>query len=130
LARRKMLAAEDAIANRVTELAKRRGLTVFQTVNDMLEQALRVEEVGIPLREVVDKRGLLEKAREMGFTFTSERLLYEMVELTNSRSRKQVCEMWLDAGRWYGKYFKSRSKDGVGEFRDAMELLTFGAHEF
>ena len=125
-----MLAAREQIANRVAELARRRGTTVFQTVNDILEQAVRVEEMGLSLEEVVDKREALEKARRLGFAFTIERLLYEVVDLANYRAKDDVSEIWMDAGRWYGKYFVSRSKDGIGEFREAMELLSFGTYEF
>jgi hypothetical protein len=130
VARRKMLAANEQVANRVAELAKRRGTTVFQTVNDILEQAMRVEEMGLSLKEVVDKREALEKARRLGFAFTIERLLYEVVDLACNRDKDDVSEIWLDTGRWYGKYFASRSKDGVREFREALELLSFGTYEF
>jgi len=130
LARRKMLAAEEHIANRVAELAKRRGTTVFQTVNEMLEHAVRIEEMGIPLKEVVDEREVLEKARKLGFTFAIERLMYELIDLANLRAKDKTSEIWLETGRWYGKYFSSRSKDGIKEFKEAMELLSFGNSEF
>ncbi len=48
--RRKMLAAQEDIANRIVDLAQRKDMTVYQTVNDILEQALRVEELGMSLQ--------------------------------------------------------------------------------
>ena len=128
--RRKMLAAEEDVANRVVEMAKRRGATVFQTVNDILEQALRVDGLGLSLKEVVDRRGMLEKAREVGLTFTVERLLYDAMDIAFEHAKNQLSDMWLEAGRWYGKFFASRSKDGVAAFKEAMELFTFGKSEF
>lgn len=130
MARRKMLAAEEEIANRVVEMARRRGATVFQTVNDILVQALRADGMGLVLKDVIDRRGMLERARELGFTFTIERLLYEVVETAYSHARKQLCQTWLDMGRWYGKYFANRREDGLEGFREAMELLTLGSSEF
>ena len=64
-----MLAAEEDLANKVAELAEKRGLTVYQTVNDILEQAIRAEKQGLNLKEVVDRRGDMERAREMGLTW-------------------------------------------------------------
>lgn len=125
-----MLAAEEHIANRVAELAKQRGTTVFQTVNEMLEQTVRIEEMGIPLKKVVDEREVLEKAKKLGLTFSIERLMYELIDLANLRAKDKTSEIWLETGRWYGKYFSSRSKDGIKEFREAMELLSFGNSEF
>lgn len=130
LARRKMLAADEELANRVVELAKRRGTTVFQTVNEILEQALRVEEAGLRLREIVEERGIIERARGLGFTFTVERLLYEVAELAYERSRGQASQMWLEMGRWYGKYLNSMGKENLRAFREAMELLAFGPPEY
>jgi len=130
LTMRKMLAADEEIANRVVEMAKRRGATVFQTVNDILEQALRADGMGLALEEVVDERGRIEKAREVGFTFTVERLLYQVVDVAYEHAKNQLSSMWLDMGRWYGKYFSNKSEDGLKAFREAMELLTFGTSEF
>jgi len=127
---RKMLAAEEEIANRVVEMARRRGVTVFQTVNDILEQALRADGMGLALEEVIDRRGMLERAREVGFTFTIERLLYEVVDTAYKRARKQLSQMWLEMGGWYGKYFANKREDGLEAFVEAMELLTFGTSEF
>lgn len=130
MTKRKMLAAEEDIANRVVEMAKRKGSTVFQTVNDILEQALRADGMGLTLDEILERRGMLERAREVGLTFTPERLLYEVVDVAYGRSRKRLSQMWLEAGRWYGKFFAGRSEDGVGAFEEAMGLLTFGSSEF
>jgi len=130
LPRRKMLAADEDIANRVVEMAKRRDSTVFQTVNDILEQALRADGMGLDLGEVIDKRWMLERARQVGFTFTVERLLYDVVDVAYDRARKQLSKMWLEEGRWYGRYFANRGEDGLKEFREAMALLTFGTSEF
>ena len=124
--RRKMLAADEDIANRVVEMAKRMESTVYQTVNDILEQALRVDDMGLFLGDVVDERETLEKAKRMGFTFTIESLLYDVVDVAYSRNKTRLSEMWLEAGQWYGKYFSSKSEDGIAAFEEAMGLLTLG----
>lgn len=121
-----MLAADEEIANRVVEMAKRMESTVYQTVNDILEQALRVDEMGLFLGDVVDEREALEKAKRMGFTFTIESLLYDVVDVAYSRNKARLSEMWLEAGQWYGKYFSSKSEDGIAAFEEAMGLLTIG----
>lgn len=128
--RRKMLAADEDIANKIVEIAKRRGSTVYQTVNDILEQAIRVDQMGLMLGDVVKDREMLEKAKKMGFTFTIEELLYDMVDVAYSHDKDKLSEMWLETGRWYGKYFSGKSEDGVGAFNEAMNLLTLGTSVF
>lgn len=128
--RRKMLAADEDIANKIVEIAKRRGSTVYQTVNDILEQAIRVDQMGLMLGDVVRDRGMLEKAKKMGFTFTIEELLYDVVDVAHSHAKVQLSEMWLETGRWYGKYFSDKSEDGIDAFKEAMNLLTLGTSVF
>ena len=128
--RRKMLAADEDIANKIVEMAKRREWTVYQTVNDILEQALRVDGMGLFLADVVDGREMLEKAKKMGFTFTIENLLYDVVDIAYTKDKKRLSEMWLEVGRWYGKFFSSRANDGVDAFAEAMSLLNLGNSVF
>jgi hypothetical protein len=124
--RRKMLAADEDIANKVVDVAKRRGSTVYQTVNDILSQALRVDGMGLALSEVIDTREKLEKAKNMGLTFTIEKLLYEMMDIAHEQVEEKADDLWLETGRWYGKYFSSKNSDAVKAFEEAMELLTLG----
>jgi hypothetical protein len=124
--RRKMLAADEDIANKIVEVAKKRGSTAYQTVNDILEQALRVDGMGLALSEVIDTREKLEKAKNMGLTFTIEKLLYEIMDIAYEQVEKKADELWLETGRWYGKYFSSKNSDAVKAFEEAMELLTLG----
>ena len=128
--RRKMLAAQEDIANLIAELAKRKDMTVYQTVNDILEQALRVEGMGLSLREVVDERWILERAREIGFTFTVEQLLYRVVDEAYEENKDRTAEMWREMGHWYGKYFQAKQENPLEAFREAMELFCVGSAEY
>ena len=121
-----MLAADEDIANKIVEVAKRRGSTVYQTVNDILEQALRVDGMGLVLSEVIDNREKIEKAKNMGLTFAIEKLLYEIMDIAHDQTEEKLDDLWIETGRWYGRYFSSKNSDAVRAFEEAMELLTLG----
>jgi hypothetical protein len=125
-----MLAAQEDIANRIVELAKRKDMTVYQTVNDILEQALRVEEVGINLKQVVDERWMLERAQETGFTFTIEQLLYRIVDEAYASDKEKFTEIWREMGHWYGRYYQTKHNDPLDAFKEALELFTLGTSEY
>ena len=127
MSKRKMLAAEEDLANKVAQLAEKRGLTVYQTVNDILEQALRAEGQGVNLKEALDRRGDMERARDMGLTFTVEHLYYQVVEAAIGEDKKKIRDLWRDMGFWYGKYFKGKGTDPVKELSDALAFLTHGS---
>lgn len=128
--RRKMLAAQETIANRIVELAKRKDMTVYQTVNDILEQALRVEELGMSLSQVVDERWMLERAQETGFTFTIEQLLYRIVEDAYEENSKKSAKVWREMGHWYGKLYQAKHEEPIDSFKEALELFTLGTSEY
>ncbi len=128
--RRKMLAAQEDIANRIVELAKRKDMTVYQTVNDILEQALRVEGIGLSLKQVVDERWMLERAQEIGFTFTIEQLLYRIVDAAYEEDQERFTGIFKEMGHWYGKYFQAKHEMPIGALRDALELFTLGNTEY
>ena len=124
--RRKMLAADEDIANKIVEIAKRRGSTVYGTLNEILQQALRADEMGLNLNIVIENREKMETAKGMGFTFTIEKLLYEMVGLAHDKAGEELAEIWLETGKWYGRYFADKGGDLIDSFRKAMEFLSLG----
>ncbi len=123
---RKMLAADEEIANKIVEIAKRRGSTVYGTLNEILEQALRADGMGLNLNYVIENREKMEKAKGMGFTFAIEKLLYEVVELAHEKAGEELGEIWLETGKWYGRYFADKGDDPIESFREALELLCLG----
>ena len=127
---RKMLAADAKLANKIVDVAKRRESTAYSTVNDILEQALRADQMGLSLSEIVDEREMLEKAKVLGFTFTIEQLLYDVLDLNYARNKKNLLKMWMEAGQWYGQYFKGKSNNGLISFEEAMKLLSLGNSVF
>jgi hypothetical protein len=128
--RRKMLAAQEDIANRIVDLAKRKDMTVYQTVNDILEQALRVEEMGMSLQQVVDDRWMLNRAQETGFTFTVEQLLYRTADAAYESDPEKFTGIWRDLGHWYGKYYQAKHEEPMDAFEEALKLFTLGTSEY
>ena len=122
-----MLAAEEDVANKVAELAAKKGLTVYQTVNDILEQALRAEETGLNLKEVVDRSDSMRKAHDLGLTFTVEHLYYQVVDAAYKNDKGAITDLYRDMGFWYGKYFKTRGNDPLKALNEALEFLTYGS---
>ena len=127
MSKRKMLAAEEDLANKVAQLAEKRGLTIYQTVNDILEQAIRAEGEGVNLKEALDRRSDMVRARDMGLTFTVEHLYYQVVEAAYSDDKQKIEDLWKEMGFWYGKYFKGKGDDPARDLTEALRFLTYGS---
>jgi len=108
--KRKMLAARSDLADKISEIAVRRG-TLYDYVNDILEQAVRADSMGLNLSEVLDDMWVLKAARGAGLTFVSEKLLYDLVEKAYRRlGKKELQDLWYETGQWYGRYYSDLDK--------------------
>ena len=125
MVKRKLLAARVDLADKVSEIASRKG-TLYDYVNEVLEQAIRAEELGVTLRKVLDDRWLIKSARDAGFILVPEKILYELAEdACKSMGKERLLALWYETGEWYGKYYDDleRFVDAVKKyFWDVIEL--------
>jgi len=123
--KRKMLAARLDLADKISEIASRRG-TLYDYVNDVLEQAIRAEDLGLSLKDVLDDRWLIQMARDAGFVLAPEKIVYELAESAYKRvSKEEIANMWLETGRWYGRYY-----DNLAKFESVAKRYFWDISEF
>ena len=128
--KRKTLMAREDLANRLGEIAKQHGHTLFNYVNDILELAVQAEEKGINLRRVFEDSRMLKSAREAGFILGLESLWYDMAELAYRKAKRKAVKSWFEAGEWLGKrYATGDVEDPFGAFKKDLEAFTWNAPE-
>jgi hypothetical protein len=129
--KRKMLAAREDLVDRVSEIADRRGFTLFGMINDMLELVVRAEDMGLSLREIVDRYEVVRAAKEAGFILGLESLWYDVVEEAYRRDEDRVMKRWFEAGVWCAKcYLVKGIEDPLAAFNRDMQAFTWNASEF
>lgn len=123
--KRKMLAAREDLADKISEIARRRG-TLYDFLNDTLEEAIRADSMGLSLKEAIDERGIVKAARDSGFTLVPERLWFDIVERGYQRlGLRWAKKLWYETGQWYGTYYGDLEK-----FKDAMAKIMWDISEF
>lgn len=129
MVKRKLLAARVDLADKVSEIASRKG-TLYDYVNEVLEQAIRAEELGVTLKKVLDDRWLIKSARDAGFILVPEKIIYDLTEdACRSVGKERLLALWYETGEWYGKYYDDleRFVDAVKKyFWDVLELSVSG----
>ncbi len=108
--RRKVIAAREDLVNAITMIAKKRGSTLYALVNELLEQAVRAEELGITIKEALDLYELIKAHRNAGQTLIPIEVLNTLAEqvYSNPELANRLEEMWFEAGVWYGEYLAIR----------------------
>lgn len=130
-AKRKTFVTREDLINRLSEIAKARGRSLYETVNEIFELAITSEELGLTLKRVVEERHLVEVARQSGFILGFETLWYEMADLSFEAKKRQALKSWFDTGVWFAKrYVTSIVQDPLAEFTHDLSLFTWNAPEF
>ncbi len=122
--RRKVIAAREDLVNNVSILAKRRGATLYSYVNEVLEQAIRAEELGVTLREVLDSYEFLRANRVGGLTPLSIELLNTIARICSENGCLQELErVALESGKWYGEFINMRFKPNVSNLKELSKFI-------
>ena len=120
-----MLAARLDLANKISEIAARRG-TLYDYVNYVLEQAIRAEALGLTLKEVLDDLWLIKNAKDAGFTVIPEKIIYDLTENACKRvGKREMTGLWYETGQWYGRYY-----DDLSKFESSVKKFFWDLSEF
>jgi hypothetical protein len=124
--RRKMLAARDDLADSAGRIAEKRGFTLFGMVNDLLELAIKVDSMGISLKEAVDSYQLAREVKDASFTLVLESLLYDTTEIAYERARERTMKTWFDAGVWIAQRYIARGiKDPLEAYERELKAFAW-----
>jgi hypothetical protein len=52
------------------------------------------------------------------------------MDIAHEEVEEKLDNLWLETGKWYGKYFSNKDGDPIASFEEAMELLTIGSPVF
>lgn len=131
MVKRKMLAADERLAEQMVKIAEEKGQTLYSLVNEALEQAVNAYNMGLTLKRIVQERGTAETAKEADFTLTVKTLWLDAVETAFNAGKRSMLEKWRETGRWYGKYFTVKNPEKpVEALEETVRNLMWGSSEF
>ena len=129
--RRKMLAAREDLADKLSATASSKGFTISGMVNNLLELAISVEAMGISLDEAVDNYKIIKAVRNASFTLVLESLLYDTSEIAYQRAKDKTLKTWFDAGVWVGTQYLSRgAEDPFMAVKRDLKAFSWNMPEF
>lgn len=128
--RRKTFVAREDLMNALSDIAKQRGHSLYETVNELFELAIDAQNMGLNLKRVVEERALTELARKRGFILALETLWYEMADVAFEQKKRQALKSWFEAGVWFAKrYVTGNVADPIVAFKTDLAFFTWNAPE-
>jgi hypothetical protein len=133
--RRKTFVAREDLLNRMSELAKEQGCTLFDLVNDLFQLAITSNDLNFSLKRMVEERKILEDAKSAGFVLGLERLWYEMADIAYQKDKDAALKSWFDSGVWFAAHYMTAPGSGGGRFsfvlfKADLVAFTWNAPEF
>jgi hypothetical protein len=129
--RRKMLAAREDLADKISEIAASKGFTLFGMINNLLELAVSVEGMGISLGEAVDNYEIIKGVRDASFTLVLESLLYDTAEIACEKAKDKTLKTWFEAGVWVGRQYITRGvEDPFAAVGRDLKAFSWNTPEF
>jgi hypothetical protein len=117
--------------NRVVEIAKGQGCSLFELVNDLFRLVIISNDSNFSLRRVVEERRVVEVAKNSGFILGLERLWYEMTDIAYSTDKRGALKSWFDSGVWFGSRYATGGSDfSFDQFKSDLTAFTWNAPEF
>lgn len=126
-----MLAAREDLVNQVSEVASRRGLTLFGVANEALEQIVKLDKSELRLTDAVREYEVLKAARDAGFVLVPEGLLYDAMDKAYREGKTWMMKKWVESGEWCGKYYSVKeSGDKLQRLFEDLRVFFWNAKDF
>lgn len=104
---RKFLAAGEELITKLRSIAKAKNKTLYGLTNEILEQAIRANDLGEELPNVINNYRIIKMAKENRSVLIPERIWYLTLEKAFEKTDDSFKETFYDSGLWYGKYFST-----------------------
>ncbi|MDR2203287.1 MAG: hypothetical protein LBE76_03100 [Nitrososphaerota archaeon] len=127
---RKTLVAREDLLNKVSEIAKDQGCSLFELVNDLFQLVIQCNKMGFVLRQTVEDCRVLELAKSSGFILGLERLWYDMVDMAYMADKSASLKSWFDSGVWFAARYDIVNSESFAKFKEELYVFTWNAPEF
>ncbi len=98
--KRKFVAARADLVEKISELAKKSGRTMFSILNEALDAFIKAKEKNKDLSTILEEKNIIEIARNAGMIFVPEAIYNNIMENNNLEN------YWKSSGQLFGKYLE------------------------
>ncbi|MDR1992251.1 MAG: hypothetical protein LBQ98_01945 [Nitrososphaerota archaeon] len=122
--KRKTFVAREDLLNRLSEIAKTHGYSLFDLVNEIFQLEIDSNDTELNLKKMATDRRKIEDAQHAGFMLGLENIWYDMADLAYDKNKRLAHKSWFDTGIWFAsRYTSEDQKTPLNAFKE--DLLAF-----
>ncbi|MDH5806257.1 MAG: hypothetical protein QXW62_00885 [Candidatus Methanomethylicaceae archaeon] len=104
---RKFLTAKADLVEKINEIAKKEGRTIFSIVNEALEAFLIAYEKNTTLFNIIEELKIIETAKNAGMIFVPENFHEYLISYISLD--RNICKSWRESGYVFGKHLEANN---------------------
>ena len=124
---KKLVSVSESLLDAAAKVSREEGVPMGKLVENLLEQAIKVNKLKYKSDEMADFFDVLQTNRVLGGLFVPIDVLDFM--LTKCSDTTQLQNLWLESGRWTGKYLTEKFSDPVTAFGRFLRLSRWDLNE-
>lgn len=124
---KKLVSVSENLLDAAAKVSREEGVPMGKLVENLLEQAVKVNKLRYRSDQMADFFDVLQTNRVLGGLFVPTSVLDFMLEKCNDSA--QLASIWLDSGRWTGKYLTEKFADPLTAFARFLELSRWDLNE-
>ncbi|MGQ9691625.1 MAG: hypothetical protein ACUVQY_10305 [Thermoproteota archaeon] len=105
---RKLIAVPSGLVDELCELANRDGVPFYNYTANALEEVVKAGRMRRSLRDVLEFYEVMEVRKASGYVLVPRDALRRLIKKLWSREGDSLRDMWLDAGRWFGRFLMAK----------------------
>jgi hypothetical protein len=125
---KKLVSVSEDLLDAAAKVSREEGVSMGKLVENLLEQAVKVNKLKYRSDQMAEFFDVLQTNRVLGGLFVPTDVLDFMLEKCSS-DRVQLQNLWLDSGRWTGKYLMEKFSDPVTAFGRFLRLSRWDLNE-
>ncbi len=111
---KKLVSVSENLLDAAAKVSREEGVPMGKLVENLLEQAIKVNKLRYRSDQMADFFDVLQTNRVLGGLFVPTGVLDFMLEKCSDQA--QLGTLWLDSGRWTGKYLTEKFADPLTAF--------------
>ncbi|XRH75204.1 MAG: hypothetical protein ACO0C9_06845 [Candidatus Methanosuratincola verstraetei] len=123
---KKLVYISEGILDEVAAISKKKGESITRYIEDLLEQAVRIDRLGFRSEGLADLLEVIHVLRVLGANFVPLDVANSAIE---DEGDAGLSEKWYESGRLYGRYIRDRFKDPVGVLGLMLRVMRWDLNE-
>ena len=117
------------IVEEVQNISRRRGESLGLFVTEVLQLALRANELGYGPKEAAEFLDVMQAQRNLGGAFVPKDVLIFLNSAACKSENGDLPAKWYESGKWHGKYIKEKFRNPIEAFKKFLKATRWDLNE-